>query len=54
MLYLSSTSGSPLGSMDFGYYGVTVVKLGFRNMGGKSALTGFKYLLGLSMFGGGH
>ena len=27
---------------------------GLRNKGGKSALTGFKYLLGLSMYGDGH
>ena len=43
-----------LGEKDFGLYGVTVARLGLRNKGGKSALTGFKYMLGLSMYGGGH
>ena len=28
--------------------------LALRNKGGKSALAGFKYMLGLSVIGGGH
>ena len=31
-----------------------MARLGLRNKKGKSALTGFKYVLGLSMYGGGH
>ena len=34
------------------WYNSDVVRL--RNRGRKSALTGFKYVLGLSMYGGGH
>ena len=49
-----SSSLLHLGKRDFGYYGVTVARLGLSNKGGKSALTGFKYMLGLSMYGGGH
>ena len=41
-------------SWEKGQYGVTVARLGLRNKGGKSALTGFKHMLGLSMYGGGH
>ena len=42
------------GERDFGQYDVTVAKLSLRNQGGKSALTEFKYVLGLALYGGGH
>ena len=34
------------------WYNSDMVRL--RNKGGKSALEGFKYVLGLSVYGGGH
>ena len=33
-----------LGERNFGKYGVTVARLGLRNKGGKSAITGHKYV----------